>query len=126
MCEGEYESLKEMCTISPTFVTKPYAWGRLDQLEPETHFLLAEFRVVGGQPPEPARFTARLAEMHKSSVSPTGKFGFHVTTCHATVPQITNYWEESWSKLFQNQFRHMVDLDLKKNGLWPEFKIPTV
>ena len=49
MCEGEYESLKAIHEVSPTFVPKPYAWGKYSQKTPETYFLLAEFRDVGEQ-----------------------------------------------------------------------------
>ena len=49
MCEGEYESLKAIYEVSPTFVPKPYAWGKFSQQSPETYFLLAEFRDVGEQ-----------------------------------------------------------------------------
>ena len=125
MSRGEFEALKEMHAVLPIFVTKPYAWGKLDKEEPETYFLLAEFRDVGEQPPEPIRFTARLAELHRNSVSPTGKFGFHTTTCHSTVPQVTDIWEEYWWKLYQKQLGRMVELDVEKNGSWPEFKILT-
>ena len=90
--------------------------------EPETHFLLAEFRNVGEQPPDPIKFTARLAELHRISKSPTGKFGFHTTTCHAFLTQITDCWEDSWSRLFQRQLLHMVTLDQERNGMWDEFK----
>ena len=123
MAEGEFEALKEIHGVSPVFAPKPYAWGRFEESEPEQYFFLAEFRDVGDQPPDPIRFTARLAEMHQNSVSPTGKFGFHTTTCHTTVPQITNCWEEKWYKLYQKQLGLMVKLDVEKNGLWPEFKV---
>lgn len=49
MCEGEYESLKEIYSVSPDFVPRPYAWGKYCQPGPETYFLLAEFRDVGEQ-----------------------------------------------------------------------------
>lgn len=49
MCEGEFESLKAIYAVSPSFVPKPYAWGKYKQDEPETYFLLAEFRDVGEQ-----------------------------------------------------------------------------
>jgi hypothetical protein len=49
MCEGEYESLKAIHEVSPTFVPKPYAWGKYSQETPERYFLLAEFRDVGEQ-----------------------------------------------------------------------------
>ena len=123
MTEGEFESLKAIRTVSPTFVPQVYAWGRYEKSEPETYFLLAEFREIGEQPPDPVIFTACLAELHRNSVSPTAKFGFHTTTCHAKLTQITNCWEESWAVLYRKQLEHMVSLDLKQNGYWPEFKI---
>lgn len=49
MCEGEFESLKAIHAVSPGFVPEPYAWGKYTQENPETYFLLAEFRDVGKQ-----------------------------------------------------------------------------
>lgn len=49
MCEGEYEFLRAIYEVSPSFVPKPYAWGKYDKEDPETYFLLAEFRDVGEQ-----------------------------------------------------------------------------
>jgi fructosamine-3-kinase len=122
MMQGEYESLKAMHAVSPSLVPEPYGWGQYDD-DPETYFLLAEFRDVGEQPPHPVNFTRRLAEMHIKSVSPTGKFGFHITTCHSKLPQITDCWEDSWAVLYRKQLAHMIKLDEEKHGPWPEFKI---
>lgn len=49
MCEGEYESLKEIYSFSPSFVPRPYGWGTCLQKESTTemHFLLTEFREIG-------------------------------------------------------------------------------
>jgi protein-ribulosamine 3-kinase len=47
MCEGEYESLKAIYSVTPGFVPKPFAWGRYGKID--TYFLLAEFRDVGEQ-----------------------------------------------------------------------------
>lgn len=49
MCEGEFESLKAIHAVSPSFVLEPYSWGKYTQDHPETYFLLAEFRDVGKQ-----------------------------------------------------------------------------
>ena len=49
MCEGEFESLKAIYAVSPGFVPRPYAWGKYYHNEPETYFLLTEFRDVGEQ-----------------------------------------------------------------------------
>ncbi|KAG7290517.1 hypothetical protein NEMBOFW57_000520 [Staphylotrichum longicolle] len=63
--------------------------------------------------------------MHQKSISPTGKFGFHTTTCHARLRQITDCWEDSWAVLFRKQLAHMIQLDEEKHGEWPEFKLVT-
>ena len=75
------------------------------------------------QPPDPVKFTQRLAEIHQKSFLPTGKFGFHMTTCHARLRQITDCWEDSWAVLYGKQLAHMIKLDKEENGEWPEFKI---
>ena len=49
MCEGEFESLKAIYNVSPSFVPYPYAWGKYYKANPEIYFLLAEFRNVGEQ-----------------------------------------------------------------------------
>ena len=49
MCEGEYESLKEIYQVPPDFVPRPYAWGRYREPQPEIYFLLAEFRDIDDQ-----------------------------------------------------------------------------
>jgi len=122
MIHGEFESLKAIHAVAPEFAPEPYGWGQYDDTESPTYFLLAEFREVGEQPPDPVKFTARLADMHRRSVSPTGKFGFHITTCHAKLPQITDIWEESWAVLYAKQLDHMIKLDAEKHGIWPEFQ----
>ena len=66
MCEGEYESLKAIYAVSPSFVPKPYAWGKYEQEEPETYFLLAEFRDVGEQ-----------VCLHSSTSLEAGSFPIH-------------------------------------------------
>lgn len=122
MIEGEFESLKAIHAVSPSFVPEPFAWGRYRKEGPETYFLLAAFREVGEQPPDPIKFTARLADLHRRSVSPTGKFGFHITTCVGKLTHITDRWEDSWEILYRNQLAHQINIDEEKNGVWPEFQ----
>ncbi|KAF2839197.1 hypothetical protein M501DRAFT_1003750 [Patellaria atrata CBS 101060] len=122
MCEGEYESLKAIHALSPSFVPKPYAWGKYEQAEHETYFLLAEFRDVGEQPADPIKLAAGLADLHQRSVSPTGKFGFHMATCHARIAQAVNTWEDSWCVLFRRHLSHVMEL-AKPILKWPEFDV---
>jgi len=124
MIEGEFESLRAIHGVCPKFVPYAYCWGKFKESSPsgsETYFLLSDYRHVGEQPPGPFTFAAYLAKLHKNSKSPTGKFGFHVTTCCAKLPQPTDCWEESWAVLYRKQLEQMIKMDLEKHGDWPEF-----
>lgn len=132
MIHGEYESLCEIQAVRSSLVPTPLAQGEYHESaqqsgETTIAFLLTTFRHIGQQPPptdvadSSALFAFQLANMHKSSVSPTGKFGFHTTTCHATLAQPTAAWDSSWSQFFARQLRQMVIYDRSKNGPWPEF-----
>src|ERR1700722_18579078 len=114
MCEGEFESMKALNSVMSTIAPQPWAWGKYKN--EESYFMIVDFREVGEQPPGPVKFTARLAELHKRSISPTGKFGFHTTTCHGTIPQITDVWEDSWAELYKKQLAHVFLMDLEKHG----------
>jgi protein-ribulosamine 3-kinase len=122
MCEGEFESLKAIHAVSPGFVPKPYAWGKFQQDEPATYFLLAEFRDVGEQPADPVKLAARLADLHQRSQSPTGKFGFHYATTHARIAQAVDKWDDSWCNVFSSHLGHIMDL-AKPILQWPEFDV---
>ncbi|KAK3329578.1 Fructosamine/Ketosamine-3-kinase [Apodospora peruviana] len=84
--------------------------------------MLTEYRDIGQQPPERVKFTARLAELHKNSVSPTGKFGFHMKTMVGPITQHNDGWSDSWEDIFANFFGGLLDLDGEKNEPWPEFE----
>ncbi len=122
MSEGQFEADKAIHAVSPSFCPEPHAWGQYRKAESPTYFLLAEFREIGQQPPDARRFTSQLAEFHKKSVSPTGKFGFHVTTCHGKVAQLTDLWEDSWESLYRKQLAHTFEADKQKHPDWPEFE----
>ena len=60
--------------------------------------------------------------MHQKSVSPTGKFGFHMATCHAKIAQAVDIWEDSWCALYTRHLGHVMDL-AKPILNWPEFDL---
>ncbi|KAH9889620.1 Fructosamine kinase-domain-containing protein [Xylariomycetidae sp. FL2044] len=121
MVEGEYESMKAIHTIVPEFVPRPVAWGSYDTV-PNTHFFLCEFREMRQEMPDPHEFAARLAEMHQKSISPEGKFGFHVTTYSGNLPQVVE-WEHSWEAFFAKSLRKALDLEIKAKGPDPELDL---
>ena len=122
---GEFSSLLEMHATSPNFVPKPLAWGTCRWSNPEACFLLTEYRDVHNELPNPDRLTARLAELHRYSQSPTGKFGFHEIPYPKAAAVYPNCWQTSWSKLFQQQLAltmSLLGLDRKASREWKDFK----
>lgn len=123
MTEGQFEADKALHAVSPSFCPRPIAWAKYKSTPgPDSYFLLAEFREVGQQPPEPLHFAARLADLHKRSLSPTGKFGFHTTTCHGKTQQLTDLWEDSWETLYRKQLSHVFDIDRRQQTPWAEYE----
>jgi protein-ribulosamine 3-kinase len=119
MMHGEYESMKTIHSISPDFAPKPIAWGTYETL-PDTHFFLCDYRDMIDDMPDPHKFTSRLSALHQNSISPNGKFGFHVTTYSGNLPQM-NEWEESWETFFAKSLRKALDLEREAKGDDPEF-----
>ncbi|KAK4185209.1 hypothetical protein QBC35DRAFT_538048 [Podospora australis] len=119
MVEAEFESMKAIHAVAPDFVPEPVAYGSYHSM-PDTHFFLCEFRdVIEGQLPDPGEFTAKLASLHQESLSPTGKFGFHITTYAGNLPQMVD-WEDSWERFFSKSLRHALDLEMKVKGSNPK------
>lgn len=80
-----------------------------------------EFLEINTGAPDPAPFCEQMAALHRDSVSPTGKFGFHITTCHGPHPQNTS-WEESWSVFFSRLLRQFFDREIDTNGPNAEYE----
>lgn len=119
MLSSEFESMKTIYALAPDFAPKPIAWGTYE-LIPNTYFFICEFRDMLPDMPEPDKFAARLAALHQTSKSPTGKFGFHTTTYAGNLPQYTG-WEESWETFFSKTLRQALDLEIEAKGYDSEF-----
>ncbi len=48
-------------------------------------------------------------------------FGFLVQTCDGDRAYVVD-WQESWAVFYRNLFLGVCELDLKRNGLWPEYE----
>lgn len=121
MVHGEFESMKAIHSLLPDFAPKPIAWGTYQTI-PDTYFFLCEFRDMIEDMPDPHKFAVRLAKLHQNSISPTGKFGFHITTFAGNLPQMTE-WEESWETFFAKSLRWALKLELQAKGHNPEFDV---
>lgn len=122
MLGGEFESSKVIHSTMPDFIPTPSGFGKYKVENPETYFYLSKFVDMDvASPPDPADFTSRLAHLHKTSQSPTGNFGFHVRTCDGDRPHTVD-WQESWAVFYRNLFLGVCELDIKRNGPWPEYE----
>jgi fructosamine-3-kinase len=118
MVEGEFHSMSALYQTMPELVPRPHSWGEFSTSSPEMYFILIEFMDMSDQMPEPDQLCSQLAKLHKLSQSPTGMFGFHITTCQGQSPQAVA-WEPNWTIYFGNLLRHVIAMDDAENGLWP-------
>ena len=115
MVHGEYESMMLIHRTVPKFAPYPVAWGTCT--DPNRHYILFSFHELEkGLPPIP-RLTYAVAQLHGLSrgKSPTGKFGFHVTTCNGTLAQ-DNTWTDTWEEFYVRGMKRMLDLEEKARG----------
>ncbi|KAI4232556.1 MAG: hypothetical protein LQ349_004928 [Xanthoria aureola] len=121
MMEGEFNSMTELHKLAPSFVPRPYAWGKFHLASPVTHFFLCDFIDMKKEMPDPVAFCARLAEIHLNSQSPTGQFGFPVPNCHGKIVQ-SNEWDPRWTSFFTKLLVSFFKMELGINGPWPEYE----
>ena len=119
--EGEFSAMIELYKFAPTFIPKPYTWGKFESTPPSTYFFLLEFKDMASKLPCPELFCSEVAKLHQTSVSPTGKFGFHITTTHGKLPQYM-VWTSSWEVMFRKILSDLLLLDLQTNGPWKDFQ----
>ncbi|KAI0015389.1 Fructosamine kinase-domain-containing protein [Xylariomycetidae sp. FL0641] len=119
MMEGEYTSLSAIRDVVPSFAPQPHGRGKLKSSE--ASFLIMDFLDLDKAVlPDPKALCARLVDLHLKSVSPTGRFGFHMPTCHGKNVQ-PNTWDPSWSSCFTRLITAFYAEDLRVNGPWEEF-----
>lgn len=119
--EGEFQAMTELYKTVPALIPKPHAWGKLTTQYPPTYFFLCDFVNISDRLPDPVTVGARVAELHQRSVSPTGKFGFHVPTYDGKLPQTVD-WDGSWPNFFSKLILGVFKLDVEVNGPWKELE----
>jgi protein-ribulosamine 3-kinase len=117
---GEFESTLAIHNIIGDSTPKPIAWGSFKALK-DAHYYLCRFHYLTGEDPEVTPFCETIARLHKESVSPNGKFGFHITTYNGNLPQ-DNTYADTWEEFFVKGFKHMLKLNVARGGPWPEME----
>lgn len=80
---------------------------------------MSPFRNLSDKTPEPTQLAEVLEKLHKTSVSPNGKFGFQITTFNGIVP-LVNEWCDTWEEFFSRQLRSDIEWEQSIRGPDPE------
>ncbi|KAM0332422.1 hypothetical protein ACHAQA_002703 [Verticillium albo-atrum] len=121
MMEGEFNSIDTIHKLMPAFAPKPHGWGQFSSAS-NVSFLVMDFLDMEPVIPAPDIFCALMADMHGSSVSPTGMFGFQVPTCHGKNLH-RNRWTTSWKDCYAALLDETYDMDMKANESWPLLEV---
>ena len=113
--------MSELYKTELTMVPRPRAWGKFERQPPLTYFFLCTFVNFSDILPDPVQLGARLADLHKKSVSPTSKFGFHAPTYDGKLEQVVD-WESRWTSFFCKLLAGVLGLDIETNGPWKSSK----
>ncbi|KAI0888131.1 Fructosamine/Ketosamine-3-kinase [Annulohypoxylon maeteangense] len=112
---GEYRAMLEIHSTSPNFAPQPRAYGKCDN--ENAYFFLCDYLTINHDLPNAVQLGKKLAELHHKSISPTGKFGFHVTTFDGKLPLNTT-WDSNWTSFFKKLMLDVYKLDTEINGFW--------
>lgn len=119
MSRAEFEGQKALATYIPNNVSHPVAWGYLEH-DTSKSFFIAEFHRLCAGTSLPLQILSILKHLHESSISPTGLFGFHVTTFYGPPPMIndwTDNWEEYITRLFRANLSYIQEVHGKDQEL---------
>lgn len=84
----------------PVFIPETFGFGRYKVQSPATYSYVSEFVDIDvTEAPNSAVWRRKLAHMQNISRSPTGKFGFPVTTCDGKMAHTVDR-EENWVLFF--------------------------
>lgn len=103
MAEAEYEGQKAIHSLIPNNAVKPVAWGYFAETKSKAWYV-AEFMNLRPRTPSLEQLLPIVQRMHQQSVSPTGKFGFHVTPFYGPPPMTVD-WTDNWEIFWVREFR---------------------
>ncbi|KAK8022608.1 hypothetical protein PG993_013375 [Apiospora rasikravindrae] len=106
MVSAEYEAMTALYKLIPEMVAKPTAWGSYEAM-PDTHFFVCKYHEMSEAIPDIEVFPAMVAEIHKRSAAPDGKFGYPNATFGGKNPQdfpLSDTWEECFRKGMEGIF----------------------
>lgn len=115
---GEYACMAELAKAVPSLVPMPRAAGKCLDSD-DSAFFMCDYLEIDHRPANPVQLGKKIAELHRASVSPTGKFGFHATPYDGKLP-LRAEWDSNWTSFFTKLLKGVYQLDTQVNGRWPE------
>lgn len=109
--------MAEIYKTLPSIAPEPRGYGKCNN--EDAYFFICDYLPIDHELPDPVRLGEKLAELHRKSQSPTGKFGFYCTTFDGKLP-LTTTWDSSWTSFFTRLMRDVYNLDNEVNGFWQE------
>ncbi|KAM3479887.1 hypothetical protein MY8738_005248 [Beauveria namnaoensis] len=109
MAGAEHEGQKAIAAVIPDNAVKPVAWGYYADTKTKAWFM-AEYSNFRARAPPLEQLLPIVKQMHQTSISPTGQFGFHVISYYGPQPMIvdwTDNWEEFWVREFRSGLRYV-------------------
>jgi fructosamine-3-kinase len=99
----------------PSIVPVPRGYGKC--LDTDGHFFICDYLEIDHCMPNEAKLAESISELHRTSASPTGQFGFHVTTYDGKLPLVTK-WDSNWVSFYGKLLEGVYNLDIQANGHW--------
>ena len=107
MAEAEYEGQKAISSVIPGHAVAPIAWGYYEKDRTKAWFLTRFCELLEETPPLVPLLPVVL-KLHRESISPTGKFGFHITPFYGPPPMVAD-WTDDWEEFWIREFRSALD-----------------
>lgn len=120
MMSGEFVSMTALHNAVPNITPVPIAWGSYAS-DANVHFLLLSFVDMTDDIPDLQTFPAKVAELHKKTLSPNGKYGFPVPTYQGNFPQEVA-WKDSWEEFFLASLKRILAVEEASQGPDAEMK----
>ncbi|KAI0132550.1 Fructosamine kinase-domain-containing protein [Xylariales sp. AK1849] len=114
---GEYSCMMELWKTMPNIAPRPRGQGQCHGID--ASYFISDYLEIDHRPPNAAKLGAKIAELHRTSVSPTGQFGFPVTPYDGKLP-LTADWDPSWTSFYGKLLNGVYQLDVSVNGHWKE------
>lgn len=114
---GEYTCMYELYKTMPSIVPTPRGSGKC--VESDAYYYLCDYLDINNHQPNPVKLGQKIAELHRRSVSPTGKFGFGVVPYDGKLP-LAAEWESSWAIFYRKLLAGVYEHDVRVNGFWKE------